>query len=380
MKKLSGLLTLSLFLAVSAFAQTSLVTSSSTVALNEDSSAQTTVDPESFTIIALPDTQYYSLSDEAISFFEAQTNWIVDNLETQRIAFVSHEGDLVENGYLRDQWARVDQAMDTLDGLVPYSAPPGNHDYDEAVNVRSVGAAKYLDYFGPERYVGYSWYGGAAPNGLSHYQLFEAGGYVFLHLGLEWAAPGPASDASTPLGWANSILQRYPDTPTIITTHAYLWNLPGLEGHEPVTDAWDSSTGLVLFEQLVKPNAQVFMVLCGHYSEGTPPHEGEWHQVSTNDAGLAVYELLANYQDYPNGGNGWLRLIEFLPGGGADGLDRISVKTYSPVLDAYRTEKYSEFFFDLEFDERFGVEAWESAAYTMLDPYADVARFYYALR
>ena len=73
------------------------------------------------------------------------------------------------------------------------------------------------------------------------------------------------------------------------------------------------------------------MVLNGHSFRA----DGEWAQVSQNDADLDVYEMLACYQDYPNGGNGWLRTIEFVQDGGVDEADRIRVRTYSPTLDRF---------------------------------------------
>ena len=76
---------------------------------------------------------------------------------------------------------------------------------------------------------------------------------------------------------------------------------------------------------------------------------------SPNSAGSKVYEMLANYQSYENGGNGWLRIIKFLPGEGENGLDRIKVETYSPTLNDFQSGNGSDFAFDLDFSERFGL-------------------------
>ena len=42
-----------------------------------------------------------------------------------------------------------------------------------------------------------------------------------------------------------------------------------------------------------------------------------------------IHILMADYQDFPNGGNGYLRILRFSP---AD--DKIYATTYSPYLDA----------------------------------------------
>ena len=49
---------------------------------------------DDFTIIAMPDTQYYSASFPAT--YISQTQWIVDNRATRNIAFVTQLGDCVD--------------------------------------------------------------------------------------------------------------------------------------------------------------------------------------------------------------------------------------------------------------------------------------------
>lgn len=112
--------------------------------------------------------------------------------------------------------------MDLLDGVVPYSVVAGNHDYNRPGS-RSSGASKYLSYFGPQRYSGRSWYGGASSNKLNQYQEFKAGVWTFLHLGLELEA----SDSA--IAWAQSVIDKHPGMPTIITTHSYQNDITGRE-------------------------------------------------------------------------------------------------------------------------------------------------------
>ena len=47
---------------------------------------------------------------------------------------VTHLGDLVSNGNDLVQWQRADTSMDVLDGVVKYSALPGNHDFNSTGN------------------------------------------------------------------------------------------------------------------------------------------------------------------------------------------------------------------------------------------------------
>ena len=86
----------------------------------------------------------------------------------------------------------------------------------------------------------------------------------------------------------------------------------------------------------------MFLVLSGH-------EPAEHHQTVTNAAGQKVFELLANYQNRANGGNGWLRLLEF-----DEQADAINVFTYSPTLDQLESDSDSQFTLSVDFNARFG--------------------------
>jgi 3',5'-cyclic AMP phosphodiesterase CpdA len=270
--------------------------------------------PENFTIVALPDTQYYSESYPWI--FENQTKWIVQNKDEKNIVFVAHLGDIVEYNDNDYQWQNANNVMSILDGKVPYGILPGNHD------LSGNGAVKYEEYFPASRYEGYSYWGGSydpnyatslSPN-MNNYQLFSAGGMDFIALNLQ---NGPPADV---LDWADNVLSNYSERRAIISTHMYL--------------DWDGSRmgiGERIWENLVVPHENVFLVLCGHIP-------GEAKRIDNLD-NRTVYQLLSDYQSYyDNGGNGWLRIMEFVPS-----ENKIYVKTYSPYLDQYWTDSYSQF-------------------------------------
>jgi len=319
--------------------------------------ASTDQQSDYWTVVALPDTQVYA--EDQTPYAKEQTQWIADNADAENIAFVSHEGDVVDHGDRDTEWQYMNEAMSTLDEVVPYATVTGNHDYATLWD-RQSSVDKYRQYFGPARYDGLDWFGGAGPttgdenrDNLSTYQLFSAGGYDFLHLALEWEPPGTVDDPSTTLGWAQRVLDQHPDRATILTTHSYLRDEPKRRTRTLQEANSIGNTGQTVWEALVSPNDRVFMVLCGHWHEGGGESGGETAQVSANDAGSPVYELLANYQFRPNGGNGLLRRIEFRPGGGSDAPDRIQVRTYSPSTGEEQPDGDSQFGFDLDFDSRF---------------------------
>ena len=280
-----------------------------------------------FTVVALPDTQNYM----PLPFiFNKQTQWIVDNQASQNIAFVAHQGDLVETATVADQWTIAATAMyklDTTSPRLPWGTVPGNHDY---TNLAARECAQYDAYFGPSHFSGQSWYGGSFTH--NSYQTFQAGGRDYLVLDLEYEAPPSV------INWAQTIIDANPGKPTIVNTHTYMV----LTGRTTYGDTlWDS---------LISPNSQIFAVLCGH-------HPGQYNQTSMNAAGEEVFELLADYQEERRGGDGYLRLYEFDEANSA-----INVKTFSPYDvgigggdGTYKTDPLSQFSLPMNFNDRLGV-------------------------
>lgn len=272
---------------------------------------------ESFTIVVLPDTQYYTQNYPGI--FTAQTQWIVNNIETRNIIFVTHEGDLVQNAdSSTTEWTNADTAMSLLDGFVAYGMCLGNHDFNYDSDV----AALFNQTFPYTRYEGLPWYGGHYPaaSNQNNYQLVSACGVDLVIVHLEF---WPDTDD---IAWADSVLKAHSDRLAIITTHGFLDESGNRNVHVMGSTEY-------IWNNLVVPNENVYFVLCGHvHSEYARTDE-------TN--GRQVHQLLADYQEDSNGGNGWLRIMKFVP---ADA--RVYVQTYSPYLGSYQTDSDSQFDLD----------------------------------
>ena len=65
---------------------------------------------------------------------------------------------------------------------------------------------------------------------------------------------------------------------------------------------------------------------------------GQSRITGTGNEGNLVHQMLSNYQDMLEGGQGYLRLVECDPSNRT-----ISVKTYSPYLDTYINDEKNEF-------------------------------------
>lgn len=286
---------------------------------------------EWFSVVALPDTQHYSGSYPEI--FAAQTAWIAENADAMRIRFVVGLGDVVNHGSSSRQWQNADAALSLLDGKVPFLMAAGNHDYDEdrpalrsTVNFNSV--------LGPWRFRQYGWYGGGFPAGSNEnaYGLFEAAGRKFLVLVLEFT-PRRAT-----LDWAASLLAAHPDRDVIVVTHSFMYS----DGtrvkrcDEAAAEAYgvgDDHDGNELWEQFLIGQPRVFLVLSGHIVTG----KGVGRRVDIGRNGNVVHQVLSNYQSWPQGGKGYLRILSFYPS-----RKEIKVRTYSPYLQEYLTSPEHE--------------------------------------
>ncbi len=282
--------------------------------------------PRPFTVVMLPDTQRYS--QKRPDLFYAQTDWIRTNHRQENIVFVTQMGDIVQDrSKVMSQWTVASNAMMRLDGVVPWGVTIGNHDYDSGDGVKEGRASVWLNYFGPKRFKGRRYFGGASPNGLNSYQLFSGGGIKFLILQLEVNAPDTALD------WARGVLRKHPRHAVIVSTHTYLRGRDGVGRYHKRDFRSDGNSGEMMWAKFIQHEPQIFMVLCAH--EG---RTDEYHQISTNQVGNRVVEVLADYQSRTNGGDGWLRLIQFEPA-----QRQIQIRTYSPVLDQFETDASSEF-------------------------------------
>lgn len=311
------------------FAAGAAVISRVTIHAQEAGSGVAPEPEEDFTIVVLPDTQRYSTNRDEFdpSFFKDQVDWIVANRAALNIVYVSHVGDLVQNynnGNL-DEWEHAANAMYRLEnpqttGLpegIPYGVLPGNHDLSGS------NTTFYNQFFGPAHFAGRSFYGGsAAPgNNDNYYTIFEAGSLKFLHFNIMWLA-----DMNVVGPWMQTVAASHPDRLVFATTH---------HACDVGNPADFSNIGEDIYNTL-KSNPNFFMLQGGHES-------GEGRRVDTFN-GNQVHTILCNYQDFPNGGDGYLRLYRFSPSAGT-----IAATTYSPVIDAYRTQPNAAFTINKDF-------------------------------
>lgn len=286
----------------------------------------------SVTIAVLPDTQYYSQTYP--SHFEGQTRWIADNAETRSIAHVFHLGDITQHD-TAPQWEVARRCFAMLGDKVPYLLVPGNHDYREQRQTR------LSEYFPVASMTPWPTFGGARHTGKldNSYHLFSIHRRKWIALGLEC---GPRDEV---VDWANGVLEQYPDRLGIVVTHAYMFrdntrydHTAGPQRASPHGYAMDGNDGEELWQKLIRRHKNLRIVISGHVATG-----GLGYLVSRGDHGNAVHQMMACYQKRPQGGEGYMRVLEFLPDG-----HTVQVRTFSPTLKRVRQSALEDFSFKLE--------------------------------
>lgn len=296
----------------------------------------------SFTIAVLPDTQNYS--EKHPETYLTQTRWIAEQCKDRNIACVLHLGD-VTNRNSSAEWKNASRAMETLDGVIPYFMVPGNHDYsvNGSCQDRNCGLSET---FPVEKFKDLPTFGGVydrEPQRMENsFHLFSAGGRDFLSLCLEF---GPRKDV---IRWANEVVRQHTNRAAILTTHAFIyfddsrynwtqygtkqsWN-PHNYGIAKSTGD-DVSDGEELWNDLIAKHENFILTLNGHVLG-----DGLGRMVSKTPAGRDVHQMLVNFQMRPNGGDGWLRLLEFHQDG-----KTVDIFDYSPTLNQRNESSQNKF-------------------------------------
>jgi predicted MPP superfamily phosphohydrolase len=302
--------------------------------MRAQTAAPTPTPVDEFTIVALPDTQFYSSLNPQI--FAAQTQWIANHVQDQNIKLVVGLGDIVDGGGDLTQWQNADAAVRLLDGQVPYMMAIGNHDYDQNNPAgRTASTKNFNAFFGPARYAGAAWYKGNFPAGSNEnfYGVVKVNGRNYLIIVLEFAARDSA------LAWADGILKANQDKDAIIVTHMFTYvdntRISNCDLNSAASfGVGQDNNGEDMWWKLVRKYPNIHLVLSGHVVQG----DGTGRRMDLGLNGNLVNQILSDYQSDPLGGGGYLRIMKISPS-----LNRVSVTSYSPYLDSFKTDDHNQF-------------------------------------
>jgi Carboxypeptidase regulatory-like domain/Calcineurin-like phosphoesterase/Bacterial Ig domain len=281
-----------------------------------------------FTIVVLPDTQNYSQFYPQI--FDSQTQWVANNAAGQNIALVIGVGDVVNTGTDAIQTGNANHSISILDQAgVPYVFAIGNHDYN-TLPPTSRNATAFNQYLGPSRYATKAYYGSSNyPPGSNEnfYANFTWGGKSYLILVLEYV---PRDSA---LAWAKSILDANTDKEVIVVTHSYLYSDSTPVDECDTADMVGDNDGATQWAKLISQYSNISVVLSGHVTNKFNARRSD-----VGVGGNFVHQIFANWQDWTNGGNGYLRIMQFSPSN-----NTINVNTYSPYTGLFLADSGNQF-------------------------------------
>jgi hypothetical protein len=334
---------------------------------------QSLTNPDAFSMILLGDPQGYVKYDINQPLLELCTAWIADNIENLRIKAVLCTGDLVEqneniirnlhmvNQTSKEMWESVSRAFLRLDNKVPYIISPGNHDYGylHAEN----GMTHFPDYFPFERNTAWRTCCVAALPNRNGIPSLENAAFEFedLNWGKLLLITSEFHPRNEVLEWAKKLAEsdKYKNCKVILMTHGYMKG-QGENAQLIEKDNYDiepGNSGLNIWGKLIKPAANIRLLICGHTGDGDGTFaRNVAYRIDKNDAGKEVHQMMFNVQTLGggwegNGGDGWLRILEFMPDG-----KTIKIRTYSPLFGispstrhlAHRRDAYDQF--ELDFD------------------------------
>jgi hypothetical protein len=275
-------------------------------------------DAEDFTVAILPDTVNYT--GGAPQMLTTMLDWVAANREARNIAFVTHTGSVVDASAANapDAWLAASENFARIEDPVATALPQGLP-FGLAAGPRDLPVTQpgYNQFFGRPRFAGRSWFAGSdvLTSNANHLELFSAGGVDFAVAHIAYDAT--LSNTSPSLVWLKTMLARYRDRQFIVVTHDLL---------APSAGVPYSTLGAVVYNAIANFN-NVVLLLGGSTLD-------ELRRVNS----LNGYSLAANYSGRANGGDGWMRLLEFSPAAG-----RIHVRTYSPTRGEYETDNDSDF-------------------------------------
>ena len=327
-------------------------------------------DPENWTMVVVGDTQCYTFCRRNHGILDIMFSWIVNHKQTLRIQQVLLTGDLVDqnrrltrrfaNGDHQSgpqQWQAISRALERLDGEIPYIVSTGNHDlgYRNSED-RSTELNRYFPADRNSRW----------EECLVEMGLDGTGQYTLENAAYQFTTPHGQKILIVSLGfsptdkqikWAKSVFDdpRYAGHFGILLTHGYLqgFNRGYIQQERYKITQKDGNTGKQIFEKLVRCTPTIRMVICGHSTTAENWLGSTSFQVSKNDAGRNVYEMMFNPQFIGDGsgGDGWIRLLEF-----SKDCKTVRVRTFSPLFAlsgatrhlSWHTAPFNQFEFTIE--------------------------------
>ena len=303
-------------------------------------------DENSFSMIVLGDPQGYIKYDLNQPLFDLCTAWVADNIDNLNIKAVLCTGDLVEqndnitmnrnmlNQTSREMWKAGSRCFERLDNKVPYFISGGNHEYGYRRSEN--GMTHFPEYFPFER--NRAWRDIIRSDYPNRQGVVDIENAAFEFEDQNWGKILVIVTEFAPrdevLEWAKDLCasDKYKDHKVIFMTHSLLNERTAEYTDNESYKITPRNWGKQVWEKLIYPSSNIVFALCGHTGHPGDYEDSVAYRVDKNSAGRDVHQMMFNVQVLGggwegNGGDGWLRILEFMPDG-----KTIKVKTYSPLF------------------------------------------------
>lgn len=275
-----------------------------------------------YVLAFLPDIQY--MTQKYPVNLRKMFDFLVENGKTKKIEYVIGLGDIT-NANSTKEWTTVIRQTNRLNGYIPYSLVPGNHDviHNSRREFFDMNYAKKTGYY----YQHVEANGGFMdPESVRNtYLTFSVGEVDYIIINLDFGA------VDSILEWAGSVLAEHPNHRAILATHGYLYadgsTLDGDDNASPPSYDASFNSGEDMWNKLVSKYDNIDMIVSGHIHS-----DGIQCTARQGDADNTVYQLLMDPQSTCNklGGIGAIALMYFT----ADG-NHAKVEYYSTIMEKY---------------------------------------------
>lgn len=246
--------------------------------------------------------------------------YLTANKATMKLEALLHLGDVVEDSGVEWQYQAFNAPLMTMvNGGLKVQMGHGNHDqtganglYARYFRNTTSDYAKAVSTDGTVNTAGSGYVTFEADSSalLNSYMTVTAGSYEYLFVNMQYSANAYSSAHTT---WLRAVLDANPDIPTVIFCH----NLFGVSDSEPHKISRNNAGNSVW--NIARTYDQVFLMVAGHN------HGSGWIS-ETNNAGNEVLMMMVDYQFGYNGGNGYIRFLEF-----NETANKIYITTFSPA-------------------------------------------------
>ncbi len=277
-------------------------------------------------IAVFGDIQVYTEDDRCAEYYVNSLEWLKSKQAVENnIACIIHTGDIA-NTNLGHQWRRFRKCTDIVSDCIPFYTSTGNHDYTWASDSkiydrRSSYIMDYFDFPLPIKNVVAQYEPLRLENAV--FRNYFAGERIDVMM-LEFA---PRAEV---VQWARKYLDEHSDRKFILVTHEFLGHNGMLLRENPYSVRHFAGTGISatspqeLWDILVSCYDNILCLICGHVDPFA-----QFVAMRTGD-GRTVPVIEFNLQMMPNGGDGWIMMLNAGPED-----DSVSISVYNTVRDEY---------------------------------------------